>query len=339
LFVAPPEACAASRRTILYGLVPLTSSEISETLETDVYPRNFVSELLPFYVRDRSANLPLPRAGESLSAADADDTGSSLFRDFVESLAQWAVEFDAFGETAEAQQLSAALNSIVLPFPGGGTQPAREFLQRAFEVLVNRESPERSLGPHTAGSVTMPLHWPAMSAGQSEALVSAVKRALDSRLAGLKGRAGRFDDPQRLYEVRGFVRVRRPDGCPPQLVWSDYSRTFRIAPWYDSGDAPPVQVALPDPTDRNFLKRQKPQVAFSVPQNLFNRLKGTKLGDLLDGKAPDGNGLALDWICGFNIPLITICAFIVLSIFLALLNIVFWWLPFVRICIPIPRRS
>jgi len=29
----------------------------------------------------------------------------------------------------------------------------------------------------------------------------------------------------------------------------------------------------------------------------------------------------------------------VLSIFLSLLNILFWWLPLVKICIPIPKSS
>ena len=40
-------------------------------------------------------------------------------------------------------------------------------------------------------------------------------------------------------------------------------------------------------------------------------------------------------ICSFSIPIITICALIVLMIFVSLLNIVFWWLPFFRICLPI----
>ncbi len=38
------------------------------------------------------------------------------------------------------------------------------------------------------------------------------------------------------------------------------------------------------------------------------------LGDLALGKGPSA-GPAISWICGFNIPIITICAFIVLNIF------------------------
>jgi hypothetical protein len=35
-----------------------------------------------------------------------------------------------------------------------------------------------------------------------------------------------------------------------------------------------------------------------------------------------------------SIPIITICALIVLMIFISLLNIVFWWLPFFKLCLP-----
>jgi len=57
------------------------------------------------------------------------------------------------------------------------------------------------------------------------------------------------------------------------------------------------------------------------------------------GPVSPSGGLNLSWICSFNIPIITICAFFVLNIFLSLLNIVFFWLPFVKICIPIPSAA
>jgi hypothetical protein len=98
-----------------------------------------------------------------------------------------------------------------------------------------------------------------------------------------------------------------------------------------------VQVALPDPTDRGFLRSLKPNVAFAVPPSLQNLLGGNPK-DLMEGKG-DTKGLSLGWICGFNIPLITICAFIVLCIFFSLFNLIFWWLPFLKICIPFPKRS
>ena len=94
-------------------------------------------------------------------------------------------------------------------------------------------------------------------------------------------------------------------------------------------------MPLPDPTDPNFRKNAKPNCSFAVPAGLMNSLS-TKLPALSDGSAKPGPGIKLDWICGFSIPLITICAFFVLNIFLTLLNLVFFWLPFIKICIPFP---
>ena len=54
---------------------------------------------------------------------------------------------------------------------------------------------------------------------------------------------------------------------------------------------------------------------------------------------PTGEPLDLGLICSFSIPIITICALIVLMIFVILLNIVFWWLPFFRICFPVPLKG
>jgi hypothetical protein len=81
-------------------------------------------------------------------------------------------------------------------------------------------------------------------------------------------------------------------------------------------------------------------VTFVVPERLFNLLNKNSPDDFLKGSASEGDfQLGLDWICGFNIPIITLCAFIVLFIFLVLLNLIFWWLPFIKICIPFPKKQ
>jgi hypothetical protein len=71
----------------------------------------------------------------------------------------------------------------------------------------------------------------------------------------------------------------------------------------------------------------------------MNAMSGSTLDGLSSGTPPPKSGIQLNWICGFSIPLITICAFFVLNIFLSLLNIVFFWLPFIKICIPFPMPS
>jgi hypothetical protein len=57
----------------------------------------------------------------------------------------------------------------------------------------------------------------------------------------------------------------------------------------------------------------------------------------MEGKGDMGNGLGITWVCAFSIPIITICAFIVLNIFLTLFNIVFGWMFFLKICLPLPK--
>ena len=39
-------------------------------------------------------------------------------------------------------------------------------------------------------------------------------------------------------------------------------------------------------------------------------------------------------ICSLSIPIITICALILLMIIVSLLNIVFFWVPLFKICLP-----
>jgi hypothetical protein len=56
----------------------------------------------------------------------------------------------------------------------------------------------------------------------------------------------------------------------------------------------------------------------------------------MDGELESSPSFELGFICSLSIPIITLCAFILLMIFVQLLNIVFWWLPFFKICFPIP---
>jgi hypothetical protein len=114
------------------------------------------------------------------------------------------------------------------------------------------------------------------------------------------------------------------------------SEPFRIAAWHESSQRVHPPIPLPDPA--TAIQNAKPNCAFHVPGSLMGAMQGATLSGLSNG-AGGGPALTLDWICGFNIPLITICAFFVLNIFLGLLNIVFFWLPFIKICIPFPMPA
>jgi hypothetical protein len=328
LFIAPPEISGATGRTLLYGVIPVTSSEMSESPAFPAFTENDLEGHLHRYLTAGEAR-PFPSAGSALSRLNPDD---AALADFMMLLKQLAIEFDAFGETASAQALFAGLNAVVLIREQGPIK-AGDFLKAASTVLLEREL------SGAAASQTMPGEWPKMSAGQASTLAKLVLGTMQTRLAQVGGGQGRFSEEGRRYRLRAFVRVKQDDRCPPETVWSDYSEPFTIAPWYDNNGAPPVQIALPDVTDKSFLKRLKPNVAFALPEGLFNLLQGDAKA-LADGKGGSTSPkLGIQWLCSFSIPLITICAFIVLNIFLQLFNIVFQWLLYIKICIPIPGRK
>lgn len=326
LFIAPPEVCRATGRTLLYGVIPVTSSEMTESPAFPSFTEKDLEGHLHRYLRAGGPR-SFPFAGTALNKLDP---ANASLADFVMLLKQVAIEFDAFGETQAARALFAGLNSIVLAGEQGSVK-AGDFLKAASRVLLEGDL-------SGAASQAMPDEWPAMSETQASTLAKLVLGTMQTRLAQVGGGQGRFGEEGRRYRLRAFVRVKQDDRCPPETVWSDYSEPFTIAPWYDNNGAPPVQIALPDVT-KDFLKKMKPNVAFAVPEGLFNLLQGDAKS-LADGKkVTPSPKLGIQWLCSFSLPLITICAFIVLNIFLQLFNIIFQWLLYIKICIPIPGRK
>jgi hypothetical protein len=134
---------------------------------------------------------------------------------------------------------------------------------------------------------------------------------------------------------------RRPKCGPnaPSLV-SDPTEPFQLASIFDSNaPARPSQVALPLDTTPAGLRKHDKSVAFMISDELAKqmaRIKGLK--ELTEGEV-DGPGIGIGMICSLSIPIITLCAFIVLMIFISLLNIIFWWLPFFKICFPVPTLT
>lgn len=332
LFVAPPDVCAALGKTVLYGVVPLASAEQSEAVRVEPLGADFVRPNLTAYLRPHADPISLGQlAGRTLTSDDATSSDSAM-RGLMALVRQVYLELDAFGSSAASRALRQALDAIALPYPDERTRPAGAVLREAASALVDGAG---------GASVTLPERWPALSAAQAEAVVAAATATLNARAAALRLAEGRYDQPGRRYTLRAFARVAHDDhGCPPELFWSEPSAAFTIAPWYASGPAPLARIELPNVLSPEVIRGLKPNVAFSVPPELQNMLAGLSAKDLIDGKGGGGGGsLSIEWICSFSIPIITLCAFIVLNIFLQLLNIIFQWLLWVKICIPIPRRS
>jgi hypothetical protein len=140
---------------------------------------------------------------------------------------------------------------------------------------------------------------------------------------------------------------------PPTL--SAPSQRFQLANFFDP-DAParPVRITLPLDTSPAGLRRHNKNTAFVISDMLcgqIQRAKGMGLGDLVrsvlpwplhkdldagaDGSCKDGSGTNIGMICALSIPIITICALILLIIIVTLLDLIFRWLPYFIICFPV----
>jgi hypothetical protein len=130
--------------------------------------------------------------------------------------------------------------------------------------------------------------------------------------------------------------------CDPRQEWiSHRSSEFQLAPLFDP-DAParPIRIALPTDVSIAGLRKFQKGVAFAVSNSLRNKIasiRGADVSMMDDGQ--DLSDLSLGYLCTFSIPIITICAFILLLVMVMVLNFVFWWLPFFKICLPILQPS
>jgi hypothetical protein len=145
--------------------------------------------------------------------------------------------------------------------------------------------------------------------------------------------------------------------CGPlhQDVVSPRTEPFQLAGFFDP-DAParPIRIGLPLDISPAGLRKFDKNTAFVMSDMLCGqvaRFKGITLGDLVrsvlpfplhkdlsaGGGAPCSSGSgSIGTICSLSIPIITICALILLIIIVTLLDIIFRWLPFFILCFPIP---
>jgi len=137
-----------------------------------------------------------------------------------------------------------------------------------------------------------------------------------------------------LYILRYVYE--RPQCDPPHKYVSQPTDEFQLAPFFDP-DAParPIRIGLPVDVSIGGLRKFKKNVAFMMSKELRNKLASVK-PEMLKGDGPDAEGtLDIGHICSFSIPIITLCAFILLMIIVIVLNLVFWWIPFLKICFPL----
>ena len=137
---------------------------------------------------------------------------------------------------------------------------------------------------------------------------------------------------------------------PPVL--SEPTKPFQIAGFFDP-DAParPIRIGLPIDTTPAGLRKFDKNTAFMMSDLLcgqVNRMKGITFADLIFSilpfpfhkslDVPDTGGCKDNFgmMCSLSIPIITLCALILLIIIVTLLDFIFKWLPFLIVCFPLP---
>ncbi|HYT65468.1 MAG TPA: hypothetical protein VEL51_03580 [Vicinamibacterales bacterium] len=234
---------------------------------------------------------------------------------------------------------------------------------RSFETML-----ETVKSPYRAETVAQ---WPLLAfqfvtatAGGPTGLMKAQREDIEAKLTAALPSGGVAAIPVRAVAqinamdfVAPWFTVRcvfeRPHCAalsPP--VISDPTASFQLAAFFDS-DAParPIRIAMPSDTTPAGLRKFDKNAAFVMSDVMcgqFSAVRSLGFIDLVmavlpwplhqdlnvgDMKCPGGGGLA----CSLSLPIITICALIVLMIMVKLLDMIFFWMPFFQICLPVPK--
>jgi hypothetical protein len=138
-------------------------------------------------------------------------------------------------------------------------------------------------------------------------------------------------------------------------VVSEASEVFQMASYYDP-DAParPIRIPLPVDTTPAGLRKFAKNTMFIMSDTLacqVGRARSLSFGDLVRSvlpwpfhkDLPDSNVAGCEsgagtfgMICTLSIPIITLCALILLIIIVFLLDVIFKWVPYLIFCLPLP---
>jgi hypothetical protein len=139
-------------------------------------------------------------------------------------------------------------------------------------------------------------------------------------------------------------------------VVSERTVPFKLSAFFDP-DAPGRPINIPMPLDISpaGLRKYNRNASFMISDMLCGKLKKTRkttLGDLVLSVLPwpfhkdlpdpgdtgscSSGGTSWGMICSLSIPIVTLCAMILLIIMVTLFDIFFRWLPLLFLCIPVP---
>lgn len=201
-------------------------------------------------------------------------------------------------------QMRVGIDALVGTAPPEGTEETNAFVVAVQNLLAATDAPGRDSFPGAP---------PDVDVGTGAGAVYVIRCV--------------YDRPQ-------CHPFRKPVVSPP-------TQAFRLASFFDP-DAParPVRITMPVDTSLSGLRKFPKNVSILLSDELrkqMDRVKG--ISALEEGDVGEEPEWTLGMICSLSIPIITICALILLMIIVQLLNIVFWWLPFFKICFPIPLKK
>lgn len=155
-----------------------------------------------------------------------------------------------------------------------------------------------------------------------------------------------------------FVHLNEDCGPLHPPTFSEPSAPFELASFFDS-DAParPIRITLPMDTSPAGLRKHARGTAFVLSNMLcgqVQRAKGLGFIDLVRQvlpwplhkdidvgggggcKQPGTPAIDIGMICSLSIPIVTLCALILLMIIVGLLDFIFRWIPWLIFCFPVP---
>lgn len=126
-----------------------------------------------------------------------------------------------------------------------------------------------------------------------------------------------------------------------ESIVSQPTQMFQLANFYDP-DAPSraLKITMPIDTSIEGFKKYPRNVSFVISNKLRSQmeiLKGVRLQDIGNPRKK-GPAFDLGMVCTFSIPIISICALGLLMAIVFLLNFIFWWLPYFKICFPLKLK-
>ena len=98
-----------------------------------------------------------------------------------------------------------------------------------------------------------------------------------------------------------------------------------------------MHIALPIDTGVKDLRKLRKSVSVGISEQLQRQM--SRVGELKDDfKAKPGQEIDFAMVCSFSIPIITLCrADPPDGDRRGLLNLIFFWLPLLKICLPVPK--